>query len=197
MSSLFIFISYPRACIFFPARSAIIRNLLLFSKRMASTGPATGHSLRTRGEKKSPLQIITVRDELSCGSTLFELTLHSLYIIHQRLLCQNLLIMTITESPGRIGAAQSWSSITFLLKPLHHKTGFLSVTFAVIYSSLLRFVFCVRCFLAPDSFRLYHPMRGCQDLHGRKIYFPGDFCPAVCRAIFSFAFSGISSRANS
>ena len=52
MSSLFIFISYPRACIFFPARSAIIRNLLLFSKRMASTGPATGHSLRTRGEKK-------------------------------------------------------------------------------------------------------------------------------------------------
>ena len=105
--------------------------------------------------------------------------------------------LTITESPGRIGAAQSWSSITFLLKPLHHKTGFLSVTFAVIYSSLLRFVFCVRCFLAPDSFRLYHPMRGCQDLHGRKIYFPGDFCPAVCRAIFSFAFSGISSRANS
>jgi len=54
MSSLFIFISYPRACIFFPARSAIIRNLLLFSKRMASTGPATGHSLRTRGEKKAP-----------------------------------------------------------------------------------------------------------------------------------------------
>lgn len=103
----------------------------------------------------------------------------------------------ITESPGRIGAAQSWSSITFLLKPLHHKTGFLSVTFAVIYSSLLRFVFCVRCFLAPDSFRLYHPMRGCQDLHGRKIYFSGDFFPAVCRAIFSFAFSGISSRANS
>ena len=47
--------------------------------------------------------------------------------------------LTITESPGRIGAAQSWSSITFLLKPLHHKTGFLSVTFAVIYSSLLRF----------------------------------------------------------
>ena len=46
--------------------------------------------------------------------------------------------LTITESPGRIGAAQSWSSITFLLKPLHHKTGFLSVTFAVIYSSLLR-----------------------------------------------------------
>ena len=52
MSSLFIFISYPRACIFFPARSAIIHNLLLFSKRMASTGPATGHSLRTRSEKK-------------------------------------------------------------------------------------------------------------------------------------------------
>ena len=49
--------------------------------------------------------------------------------------------LTITESPGRIGAAQSWSSITFLLKPLHHKTGFLSVTFTVIYSSLLRFVF--------------------------------------------------------
>lgn len=85
MSSLFIFISYPRACIFFPARSAIIRNLLLFPKCMVSTGPATGHSLRTRGEKKSPLQIITVRDELSRGSTLFELTLHSLYI-HQRLL---------------------------------------------------------------------------------------------------------------
>ena len=106
MSSLFIFISYPRACIFFPARSAIIRNLLLFSKRMASTGPATGHSLRTRGEKKSPLQIITVRDELSRGSTLFELTLHSLYIIHQRLLCQNLLIMTITESPDCFAATQ-------------------------------------------------------------------------------------------
>ena len=49
--------------------------------------------------------------------------------------------LTITESPGRIGAAQSWSSITFLLKPLHHQTGFLSVTFTVIYSSLLRFVF--------------------------------------------------------
>ena len=32
-------------------------------------------------------------------------------------------------------------------------------------------------------------MRGCQDLHGRKIYFSGDFCPAVCRVIFSFAFS--------
>ena len=32
--------------------------------------------------------------------------------------------LTITESPGRIGAAQSWSSITFLLKPLHHKRGF-------------------------------------------------------------------------
>ena len=52
--------------------------------------------------------------------------------------------LTITESPGRIGAAQSWSSITFLRKPLHHQMGFLSVTFAVIYSSLLRFVFLLR-----------------------------------------------------
>lgn len=52
--------------------------------------------------------------------------------------------MTITESPGRIGAAQSWSSITFLRKPLHYQMGFLSVTFAVIYSSLLRFVFLLR-----------------------------------------------------
>ena len=35
-------------------------------------------------------------------------------------------------------------SITFLRKPLHHQMGFLSVTFAVIYSSLLRFVFLLR-----------------------------------------------------
>lgn len=47
--------------------------------------------------------------------------------------------------------------------------------------------FCVRCFSAPDSFRLYHPMRGCQDLHGRKFIFRR-FLSCCLQSNFFFCF---------
>ena len=86
--------------------------------------------------------------------------------------------LTITESPGRIGAAQSWSSITFLRKPLHHQMGFLSVTFAVIYSSLLRFVFLLRLLFRLSIFLDYTThlvvVKSC---FGWNFIFPAFFVP--------------------
>ena len=93
--------------------------------------------------------------------------------------------LTITESPGRIGAAQSWSSITVLLKPLHHKTGFLSVTFAVIYSSLLRFVFCVRLPIVLDYITQCVVVKTCM---GGKFIFPAIFVLLSAEQFFLLLF---------
>ena len=96
--------------------------------------------------------------------------------------------LTITESPGRIGAAQSWSSITFLLKPLHHKTGFLSVTFAVITRLFYALFFVFGAFWLPIVLDYITQCVVVKTCMGEKFIFPAIFVLLSAEQFFLLLF---------
>ncbi len=83
--------------------------------------------------------------------------------------------LTITESPGRIGAAPELVFDHVPAKTLAPPDG---VSLCHIRCDLLVFYalfFVFGAFSALDIFRLYHPFSGCQVLLWLKLYFSGDF----------------------